>query len=190
MPRGAAPGRIPRRNRTEEGARTPRLAVLAVAALVARAALAQQPRDVAKRAAGGAAVSKLQRELNRRLLDESRRNQCSFRSDSDVLEPGCDAKARRLARALVDAKKRLDGAGVKNFEFVVSGHTDATGHAAHNEELSGRRAAVLVRERVARGVPRDEIDSVGMGAERPLVRPDDTPAKRARNRRYEVQVRL
>jgi outer membrane protein OmpA-like peptidoglycan-associated protein len=29
-----------------------------------------------------------------------------------------------------------------------------------------------------------------MGSERPLVKPDDTPAKRAKNRRYEVQVEL
>ncbi len=35
-----------------------------------------------------------------------------------------------------------------------------------------------------------EIEAVGLGADRPLVKPDDTPAKKARNRRYEVRVRL
>ena len=35
-----------------------------------------------------------------------------------------------------------------------------------------------------------EIESVGMGSERPLVKPDDTPAKQAKNRRYELQVKL
>jgi outer membrane protein OmpA-like peptidoglycan-associated protein len=29
-----------------------------------------------------------------------------------------------------------------------------------------------------------------MGSEKPLVKPDDTPAKKAKNRRYEVQVKL
>ena len=29
-----------------------------------------------------------------------------------------------------------------------------------------------------------------MGSERPVVTPDDTPAKKAKNRRYEIQVRL
>jgi outer membrane protein OmpA-like peptidoglycan-associated protein len=29
-----------------------------------------------------------------------------------------------------------------------------------------------------------------MAAERPLVTPDDTPAKKAKNRRYEIQVRF
>ena len=40
------------------------------------------------------------------------------------------------------------------------------------------------------GVAPDEIISVGMGSERPLVTPDNTPAKKAKNRRYEIQVRL
>jgi len=29
-----------------------------------------------------------------------------------------------------------------------------------------------------------------MGSEKPRVTPDDTPAKKAQNRRYEVQVKL
>ena len=146
--------------------------------------------DVAKQAVGKATTGKLQKEINRRLLAEGRRNQCSFKTDTDELAPGCDAKVRRLANALVDAKRRLNGGGVSNFKFVVSGHTDSTGSAAHNKELSGRRAAVIERELVRRGISQSEIESVGMGSERMLVKPDDTPAKRAKNRRYEIQVRL
>jgi OOP family OmpA-OmpF porin len=29
-----------------------------------------------------------------------------------------------------------------------------------------------------------------MGSERPLVTPDNTPAKKAKNQRYEIQVKL
>ncbi|WP_242395883.1 OmpA family protein [Anaeromyxobacter oryzisoli] len=166
------------------------LVVFALLALVAPAARAQTPWETAKSVAGKASVGKLEKEINKRLLDEGRKNQCSFKSDSDVLEPGCDAKMKRLSNALVDAKKKLDGAGVKNFKFVVSGHTDTSGSAAHNKELSAKRAAVIQKELVAKGVPADEIESVGMGSERPLVKPDDTPAKKAKNRRYEVQVKL
>jgi outer membrane protein OmpA-like peptidoglycan-associated protein len=97
---------------------------------------------------------------------------------------------KRLSNALVDAKKKLNGAGVKNFKFVVSGHTDTSGSAEHNKALSAKRAEVVVRELVAKGIPAAEIEAVGMGAERPLVKPDDTPAKKAKNRRYELQVRL
>lgn len=173
-----------------------RLAVVAAVAVAiavlppAAAAQGSMPWDAAKKAAGQATVGKLEKEINKRLLDEGRKNQCSFKTDTDVLEPGCDAKMRGLSNALVDAKKRLNGAGVKNFRFVVSGHTDSSGSAAHNKELSAKRAAVVEKELVAKGIPREEIESVGVGSERPLVKPDDTPAKKAKNRRYEVQVKL
>jgi OmpA-OmpF porin, OOP family len=167
-------------------------AVLAAAALLALApgARAQTPWDAAKKAAGQASVGKLEKEINGRLLEEGKKNQCTFKSGTAELEPGCDAKMKRLANALVDAKKRLNAGGVSNYKFVVSGHTDSTGSAAKNKELSGRRAAVVVKELVAKGVPAAEIESVGMGSERPLEKPDDTPAKKARNRRYEIQVKL
>lgn len=166
---------------------------LVVAALLSAFALparAQVPWDVAKQAAGKATVGKLEKSINKRLLEEGRRNQCSFKTDTAELEPGCDQKMRRLASTLVDAKKKLNGGGVTNFKFVVSGHTDTTGSAEHNRELSARRAAVIEKELVAKGVPQAEIESIGMGASKPLVKPDDTPAKKAKNRRYELQVRI
>lgn len=166
------------------------LLLAALLTLLAPVARAQTPWDTAKKAAGQATVGKLEKEINRRLLDEGRKNQCSFKTDTDVLEPGCDAKMQRLANALVDAKKKLDDAGVKNFKFVVSGHTDTSGAAAHNKELSAKRAAMVQKQLVAKGVPAGEIESVGMGSERPLVKPDNTPAKKAKNRRYEIQVKL
>ena len=166
------------------------LVALAAAALLPAAALAQNPWDVAKKAAGGATTRKLEKEINKRLLDEARKNQCSFKSGTAELEKGCDAKSQKLAKSLIDAKKRLNASGVQNFKFVVSGHTDSTGSAEKNKALSAHRAAVMVKQLVAKGVPAGDIESVGMGSERPLVSPDDTPAKKAKNRRYEVQVKL
>jgi outer membrane protein OmpA-like peptidoglycan-associated protein len=163
---------------------------LAAATTLALPARAQTAWDLGKKAVGGAAVGKLEKEVNQRLLAESRKNQCSFKTDSDELTPGCDPKAKRLANAILDAKKRLNAAGVKNFAFEVSGHTDTTGSASHNKALSEKRAAAMKRELVKKGIAESEIDVVGMGAERPLVKPDDTPAKKAKNRRYEVRVRL
>jgi OmpA-OmpF porin, OOP family len=161
-------------------------------ALTAFPAVAQTPSawDLGKKAVGGAAAGKLEKQVNQRLLTESRKNQCSFKTDSDELAPGCDPKARRLADAIVDAKKRLNAAGVKNFKFEVSGHTDTSGSPQHNKELSEKRAAAMKRELVKKGLAESEIEVVGMGAERPLVKPDDTPAKKAKNRRYEIRVRL
>ena len=153
-------------------------------------ATAQTPWEMGKQAVGGAATGKLEKEINKRLLDESRKNQCSFKSGSDELAKGCDPKARRLASALVDAKKRIESAGVKNFKFEVSGHTDSSGSATHNKELSQKRAERMKKELVAKGIPESDITAVGMGSERPLVKPDDTAAKKAKNRRYEVRVKL
>ena len=141
-------------------------------------------------AAGHAARDKAVKEANARLLAEGRKDQCSFKTDSDQLMPGCDGKLKNLANTLVEVKKRLKVAGVTSYKFEVSGHTDSSGKAEHNKELSGKRAAVIVRELVARGIAPGEILSVGMGSERPLVTPDNTPAKKAKNRRYEIQVRF
>ncbi len=163
------------------------VATLAVAPVLAPA---QTPWDAAKQVAGKSATGGLEKQINKKLLEEGRKNQCSFKSGTAELEKGCDSKAKRLASALIDAKKKLTGAGVQNFKFVVSGHTDSTGDPEKNKALSAERAAVMVKELVAKGVSASEIESVGMGSEKPLVKPDDTPAKRAKNRRYEVQVKL
>jgi outer membrane protein OmpA-like peptidoglycan-associated protein len=164
---------------------------LAIALLaLAPAALAQSAWDLGKKVAGSATTGKLEKEINKRLLAEGRKNQCSFKSGTTELEPGCDGKMKKLSNALVDAKKKLNASGVQNFKFVVSGHTDSTGDAAKNKALSGQRAAVVVKELVGKGIPQSEIESVGYGSERMLVKPDDTAAKKAKNRRYEVQVKL
>ena len=145
--------------------------------------------SLAKKAAGPARDKAVQ-EVNKRLLAEGRKNQCSFKVDSDELAPGCDKKLKSLANTLIDVKKKLSVSGVTDFKFEVSGHTDSSGKPEHNRELSAKRAATIAREMVARGVPQSEIISVGRGADQPVVTPDDTPAKKAKNRRYEIQVRF
>lgn len=157
-------------------------------------ALAQNPLEGFKKAAGkeleSSGKAALEKKINAKLKDEASKNQCSFKSGTDVLEPGCDQKLKNLTSALVDAKKQLDAGGVKNYKFEVSGHTDSSGDAAKNKALSEKRAAVIVKELVARGIPKDEIIAIGRGSEQMLVKPDDTPAKKAKNRRYEIQVRF
>jgi OOP family OmpA-OmpF porin len=141
-------------------------------------------------AAGSKARDKVVKDVNAKLLAEGRKNQCSFKTDSDVLVPGCDAKLKKLADALVKVKQNLKVSGVTSYKFEVSGHTDSSGSPAHNKELSDKRAAVIKRELIARGIAKNEIISIGMGSDRPLVKPDNTPAKKAKNRRYEIQLRF
>jgi outer membrane protein OmpA-like peptidoglycan-associated protein len=174
--------------------------LLAVAFLLAQAPLDTErrplqpglhPRPVTPRpVAGKINIRKLEERMNKRLLDEVRRNQCTFMTNSDQFDRNCDTKLYNLSVKLINAKRRLDRNGVKNFKFEVSGHTETTGDPVYNKALSARRAAVIVAEMQKRGMPASEIVSVGKGADEPLVTPDDTPVKKARNRRYEIRVRL
>jgi outer membrane protein OmpA-like peptidoglycan-associated protein len=140
--------------------------------------------------ASGAAKGEIEKKVNAKLLADARKNQCSFKTDTDQLAPGCDAKLKKLTNALVEAKKQLDAGKIQNYKFEVSGHTDSAGKAEHNKELSQKRAAMIVKELVTRGIPEKEIIAVGKGSDEPLVTPDNTPAKKAKNRRYEIRVRL
>jgi outer membrane protein OmpA-like peptidoglycan-associated protein len=69
----------------------------------------------------------------------------------------------------------------------VEGHTDATGTAASNRELSNRRAAAVVAALVARGVSRERLRSVGLGDTQPLET-NATDEGRQRNRRVEFHI--
>jgi OOP family OmpA-OmpF porin len=138
----------------------------------------------------GAAKGEVEKKVNAKLLTDARKNQCSFKTDTDELAPGCDAKLKKLTNALVEAKKTLEAGKVSSYKFEVSGHTDSAGKADHNKQLSEKRAAMIVKELVARGIPEKEIIAVGMGSDKPLVTPDNTPAKKAKNRRYEIRVRM
>lgn len=142
----------------------------------------------ATEAAKAKANKEISAKLNKKLLAESKGNQCTFKSNTDELLPGCDNKSKRLATAIIKAKKTLQKSGQSEFIFIVSGHTDTSGDAGDNKVLSKKRAQVIVKELIARGVDSGDIKAVGMGSEKPLIAPDSTPAKRARNRRYEVQI--
>jgi len=69
----------------------------------------------------------------------------------------------------------------------VEGHTDSTGTAAKNEELSLRRADAVKRVLVGRGVKETQITALGMGEAKP-VQDNKTPAGRAANRRVELHI--
>ncbi|HLP98977.1 MAG TPA: OmpA family protein [Sideroxyarcus sp.] len=146
--------------------------------------------DQAREKARAEGNKKIADQVNKKLLAEGRKNQCSFKSGTDELEAGCGKKAKKLANTIIDVKKSLQSQGQTGFKFIVSGHTDSSGDAAKNKELSARRAKVMVKELVAQGVDAGDIEAVGMGSDNMLVKPDDTAAKKAKNRRYEVQVRF
>ena len=70
-------------------------------------------------------------------------------------------------------------------QISVTGYTDTSGTAAHNLELSQRRAEVVADELVREGVPATDIVTVGRGEEDLRV-PTADGVREARNRRAEI----
>jgi hypothetical protein len=72
-------------------------------------------------------------------------------------------------------------------QVTVTGYTDTSGTAAHNLELSQRRAEVVAEELVREGVPATDIVTIGRGEEDLRV-PTADGVREARNRRAEIIV--
>jgi outer membrane protein OmpA-like peptidoglycan-associated protein len=69
----------------------------------------------------------------------------------------------------------------------VEGHTDSTGSAQKNEELSVRRAEAVKRVLVSRGVQEKQILVLGLGQTRPVA-DNKTVDGRSKNRRVELHI--
>ena len=91
------------------------------------------------------------------------------------------------AKAELD-KLASDAPNVKGYIFVIEGHTDSTGSAAHNNSLSDRRANAVVRHLVANNnIPAFRVYVVGLGEKAP-VGSNKTSAGRSKSRRAEVKL--
>ena len=65
----------------------------------------------------------------------------------------------------------------------IEGHTDMRG----DEPLSQQRAQAVLEHLVKKGVPRERLESVGYGANRPIA-DNRTREGRAKNRRIEFTI--
>jgi outer membrane protein OmpA-like peptidoglycan-associated protein len=101
-----------------------------------------------------------------------------FATGQSILLPIAEDRLDQVARALADDP----GAAI-----VVEGHTDSTGLAAANEDLSRRRAEAVRDYLIAHGVDRERIRAVGLASSRPIA-DNRTPEGRANNRRVEIVV--
>lgn len=75
-----------------------------------------------------------------------------------------------------------------NSRVEVVGHTDNTGSAAHNQDLSQRRAQSVASILVAAGVQSGRVAATGRGFNQPIAS-NDTASGRAQNRRVEILIR-
>src|SRR5437868_6789025 len=101
-----------------------------------------------------------------------------FTTDSAVLKPEAVEQVAKLGEIL--AKYPDD-------RIRVQGHTDSTGTAAHNEELSLRRAQAVREVLLTRGVRQEQMIVEGVGEARPIA-DNSSAAGRARNRRVELHI--
>lgn len=67
----------------------------------------------------------------------------------------------------------------------IEGHTDATGTAERNRELSKQRADTVVRALGMFGIAQERLAARGFGSDKPLA-PEKDDAARAKNRRVEL----
>jgi outer membrane protein OmpA-like peptidoglycan-associated protein len=101
----------------------------------------------------------------------------AFETDSDQLE-GTDWPVLAATADLLKKERAL--------KIKIAGHTDSTGDAAHNQELSLRRAESVRKALMEKyGADGARITTKGWGAEQPLVS-NDTDEGRAINRRVEI----
>ena len=75
-----------------------------------------------------------------------------------------------------------------NSTIQVTGHTDATGTASYNLDLSQRRARAVASIMTAGGVAPNRIGTNGVGSTQPVAS-NATEAGRAQNRRVEIVIR-
>ena len=84
-----------------------------------------------------------------------------FDFDKSVLKPE--------GKAAIDSEILSKLAGVQKLELVlVTGHTDPIGTQQYNQKLSERRADAVRDYLVSKGVPKDKIETLGMGKTQPI----------------------
>ncbi len=69
----------------------------------------------------------------------------------------------------------------------IKGHTDSTGSASHNQQLSQRRAASVGTYLGSQGIDPRRFAIIGYGASQPVAS-NATPDGRAQNRRVEIEI--
>jgi OmpA-OmpF porin, OOP family len=100
-----------------------------------------------------------------------------FDTGKAVLKSESDATLEQVAQVLK---------GNPSLALYVVGHTDSTGQAKANLELSDRRAAAAVKALVERyGIAKSRLTAKGVGPFAP-VGPNKTEEGRAKNRRVEL----
>lgn len=103
----------------------------------------------------------------------------NFATDRSEILPTSRPQIAEVAALLKEAS---------SLRLAVNGHTDNSGTAAHNRNLSEARAKSVVAALVGTGIDPSRLQAKGFGADEPVA-DNTTEAGKARNRRVEL-VRL
>jgi OmpA-OmpF porin, OOP family len=141
------------------------------------------PTDVKPRADNGADIQLKKRPKNPLVQVQGKeitiKQQIQFALDSAVILPESSGLLTEIADVI------LKNPRIKRIE--VQGHTDNTGPADHNRQLSDDRANSVKNWLVQHGVSADRLMAKGYGDTRPIA-PNVTEAMKARNRRVQFII--
>lgn len=84
----------------------------------------------------------------------------------------------------IDEVSRMMAAN-RSLKLKVEGHTDTSGDAKRNEQLSAERAGAVVASLVGKGVDQTRLAALGLGGSKPVA-DNGTEPGRAKNRRVEL----
>jgi outer membrane protein OmpA-like peptidoglycan-associated protein len=102
-----------------------------------------------------------------------------FDIDSTYVRPDLQRDLSVVARSLLE---------YPDSTVEVVGHTDNSGSAAYNQDLSERRARAVAGILIGEGVPARRVVAFGRGEDQPIAS-NYTPEGRAQNRRVEIIIR-
>lgn len=102
----------------------------------------------------------------------------TFKTDSADINSSFYPVLNSVARVL----KKYD-----NSTVLVSGHTDSTGSAEYNLNLSRERAQSVASYLEGQGIKASRFEVLGMGSSNPIAS-NDTSAGREKNRRVEIKI--
>lgn len=102
-----------------------------------------------------------------------------------AFDSGSDRLTRKAEEVLASVAQILDA--YPAVRIAIEAHTDNTGSAASNLELSRRRALSVARYLVEQGVAASRLQPRAFGESQPLVS-NATPQGRLQNRRVEIRV--
>lgn len=100
----------------------------------------------------------------------------------DVGKAAIRKEAEKNLYEIVDALKEL-----ADLKLEIGGHTDSTGTAEENIDLSSRRAGAIKEFLVQNGIVADRLTARGYGSQYPLA-PNDSPENLQKNRRSEFTM--